>query len=97
MKIQAIIKPVERISLQVLTGYQRHVSPLKGYRCASGQLHGDTTCSRFAVDTIQQVGILAATPKILAQLQRCQQAGQALRQQVQPQAAVFCCILPIPL
>ena len=88
---------INRIMIQALTAYQQHVSPIKGFCCASGALHGDTTCSRHALDAIKHNGLIKALPKIATQLKRCQHAAQHLKGQPMPQAAVFCCVLPIPL
>ena len=88
---------VDHFSVRVIQRYQQHLSPIKGFCCASGALHGDTTCSRHALDAIKQNGLIKALPKISAQLKRCQQAAQKLKGQPMPQAAVFCCVLPIPL
>lgn len=88
---------INTITIQALTAYQHHLSPIKGFCCASGALHGDTTCSRHALDAIKQLGLIKALPQIATQLKRCQQAAQQLKGQPMPQAAVFCCVLPIPL
>ena len=34
-----------RVVDAAIAGYQRHLSPRKGYRCAYGEVHGDQTCS----------------------------------------------------
>lgn len=42
-----------------ITGYQRYVSPYKGFRCAHRALHGGESCSAYGKRAIQEVGVRA--------------------------------------
>lgn len=85
-------------ALQLVKGYQRHLSPIKGFKCASGHLYGDTTCSAAIKAIIQRDGVIQGFPAMQNQLKRCHHAARLLAANpAQQQAGVFCCILPIPL
>ena len=92
-----------RTLLTTINGYQRHLSPIKGFKCAAGQLYGDSTCSAAVKQIVQTQGFIDGLPAIQQQIKRCHQAARQLKsnpvlsQQAQPQVGAFCCILPIPL
>jgi putative component of membrane protein insertase Oxa1/YidC/SpoIIIJ protein YidD len=59
-------------------GYQRHLSPWKGFRCAYRVRHGRPSCSEFAKRVALRRG-LAAVPELLRErFQRCAAAAKAL-------------------
>lgn len=93
-----ILKISNYTALQLIEGYQRHLSPIKGFKCAAGQLYGDTTCSAAIKSIIKSQGIVQGVPAIQLQLRRCQTAAHHFSANPgQQQAGVFCCVLPIPL
>lgn len=89
--------------LNTINGYQRHLSPIKGFKCAAGQLYGDSTCSAVLKQIVQTEGFINGLPAIQQQIKRCHQAARQLKTNPvsssleQPQVGAFCCILPIPL
>jgi putative component of membrane protein insertase Oxa1/YidC/SpoIIIJ protein YidD len=92
----------DQTALGVLEQYQRRVSPYKGFCCPAGRVYGDSTCSAVLKRIVREQGVLAGLPQIHAQLLRCREAAQQLSllpspAWPHPQAAVFCCVLPIPL
>lgn len=94
----SIIKAGNYTVLQVIEGYQRYLSPIKGFKCAAGHVYGDTTCSGAIKAIVKSQGIVQGLPAIQNQLKRCQAAARQLAANPgQPQAGVFCCVLPIPL
>lgn len=40
------------LAIAAINGYQRWISPHKGFRCAHRVLHGGTSCSQFVKETI---------------------------------------------
>lgn len=96
MKIQALTQ-IDRIAVQGVRFYQRHLSARKGFNCPSGRLYGDTTCSAAVRDILLERGAVAGAPLIAAQLKRCQEAAKQLRLAGEPRAQFFCCVLPIPV
>lgn len=94
----SIIKASNYTALQLIKGYQRYLSPIKGFKCASGHLYGDTTCSAAIKAIVKNQGIVQGFPAIQNQLKRCHSAARQLAANPgQQQAGVFCCVLPIPL
>jgi uncharacterized protein len=69
-----------RLSLAAIGGYQRHLSPRKGYACAYRIAHGGTGCSGFAKQAIHDAGLVAALPLIRARFAACRDAAKELRE-----------------
>ncbi|XID75851.1 membrane protein insertion efficiency factor YidD [Alkanindiges sp. WGS2144] len=88
---------IDLMAQKLIEGYQRHISPIKGFKCAAGQLYGDATCSAAIKLIVQTQGVAEGLPAIAQQLRHCQQAARQLKETGQAQAGVFCCVLPIPL
>lgn len=87
-----------QVTLQLISGYQRHLSPIKGFKCAAGQVYGNSTCSAVIKTIVQRQGLVAGFPAIQQQLKHCHAAAKLVKANPdQFQAGVFCCVLPIPL
>ncbi len=69
---------LSQLSLLAIRGYQRHLSPRKGYACAYRMAHGGTGCSGFAKAAIAESGLIAALPLIRARFQACRTAALSL-------------------
>lgn len=88
----------DQTTLRLISGYQRYLSPIKGFKCAAGQVYGDSTCSAVIKAIVQNQGLVAGFPAIQHQLKQCHAAAKyAKAHPGQFQAGAFCCILPIPL
>ncbi len=70
---------MSRMALGAIWGYQRWLSPRKGYRCAYGALHGGTGCSGFAKAVIQREGLWRAVPLVRARFADCAAAAVTLQ------------------
>lgn len=70
---------VSQIALGAIWGYQRWISPRKGWRCAHSVLHGGTGCSGHAKYAIRDHGLWAALPLIRKRLRDCRAASFTLR------------------
>jgi putative component of membrane protein insertase Oxa1/YidC/SpoIIIJ protein YidD len=70
---------VSKLALGAIWGYQRYVSPWKGFRCAHSVLHGGTGCSGFARSAIQDHGFWGAIPHIRGRFRDCKAASETLR------------------
>ena len=97
---------LQRLSLLAIRGYQRHLSPRKGYACAYRLAHGGTGCSGFAKQAIAESGVFAALPAIRARFRACRRAALALASDSDPKRRrrreafdpVACdCCLPVNL
>jgi putative component of membrane protein insertase Oxa1/YidC/SpoIIIJ protein YidD len=87
-----------RSALQLIERYQRHISPIKGFKCPSGQLYGKTTCSAAVKNIVKNKGIIKGIPAIYQQFSSCKKAAQQLSlDPTQPMSVVCCCVLPVPL
>ncbi|MEJ6395466.1 membrane protein insertion efficiency factor YidD [Gymnodinialimonas sp. 2305UL16-5] len=70
---------VSQLALGAIWGYQRYLSPRKGFRCAHSVLHGGTGCSGFTKHAIRDHGFWASIPLIRARFADCRDASQTLR------------------
>ena len=82
-------------ALLAIGGYQRWVSPYKGYRCAHGALYG-TSCSEFGEQAIQDYGLIGGLILLRQQFRDCSDAAARIRSRpyrasgIQPQGADVC-------
>jgi putative component of membrane protein insertase Oxa1/YidC/SpoIIIJ protein YidD len=74
---------LSRLALAAIKGYQRHLSPYKGYACAYRVAHGGTGCSGFAKTAIADLGLFRAIPAIRLRFAACRDAAEELREQKQ--------------
>lgn len=72
------------LAAAVIRGYQRWISPYKGFRCAHRQLHRGLSCSEFALQAVLERGVLEALPDIRNQFRECGAAARMLREQRRP-------------
>lgn len=77
--------PMRRAVALGIVLYQRHLSPLKGYTCAHGHLHGRGSCSGFARRVVLRRGVLRLVPLLRLRFIACRRAFIVLST-VQPPA-----------
>jgi putative component of membrane protein insertase Oxa1/YidC/SpoIIIJ protein YidD len=65
-------------ALLAIDGYQRFVSPYKGYSCAHGVFHGGLSCSEYGKQVIDQEGVLAGLVLLQQRFRDCSRASQML-------------------
>jgi len=70
-----------RASLFAIYGYQRFLSPRKGFACAYRVQNGGTGCSGYAKHAIRDHRLLRAIPLIRARFSACKAAALALSEQ----------------
>jgi putative component of membrane protein insertase Oxa1/YidC/SpoIIIJ protein YidD len=70
-----------------IAGYQRYLSPYKGFRCAHCVLHGGLSCSEAVKRLIRLHGVFSAWPHVRERFAQCRAAAQTLR--AQPMVAPF--------
>ncbi|MBT3043416.1 MAG: membrane protein insertion efficiency factor YidD [Candidatus Thiodiazotropha sp. (ex Codakia orbicularis)] len=58
--------------------YRSNISPIKGYRCAHNTLHGNGSCSDWALSVTQEKGVLVMLLNLFARLYECNSASIAL-------------------
>ena len=72
---------LDRLALSAISGYQRHLSPRKGFGCAYRISHGGTGCSGYAKAAIADFGLLRAIPMIRTRFADCRDAAEELREE----------------
>ena len=69
-----------------ISGYQRYVSPYKGFRCAHCVLHKGRSCSEAVKRLIRKHGLIAAIPHVRGRFAECRAAMATLQVYAQAQA-----------
>jgi len=62
-----------------ITGYQRYLSPYKGFCCAHRVRHGGVSCSEFVRQALLSDGLWRAWPAIRLRFAECKTSALALR------------------
>jgi putative component of membrane protein insertase Oxa1/YidC/SpoIIIJ protein YidD len=61
-------------ALHLIDGYQRWISPHKGYQCAFKQYHGGLSCSEYGEKVIAENGVFTGLLFLNARFDECSQA-----------------------
>lgn len=72
------VGPLAALALLAIRGYQRWLSPLKGFRCAHAVLHGGPGCSGYVASAIRARGLWGAAGAIRQRFQECRAAYAVL-------------------
>ncbi|MBK1988128.1 membrane protein insertion efficiency factor YidD [Sphaerospermopsis aphanizomenoides BCCUSP55] len=83
MQISLLDSLSRKISVTAIAGYQRHISPHKGFQCAHRVLYGGDSCSQFIKRTIAQEGLKVAFTQSRRRFQACKQANLILKSQAE--------------
>jgi putative component of membrane protein insertase Oxa1/YidC/SpoIIIJ protein YidD len=73
-----VTAPLSPLACWLITGYQRHVSPRKGFRCAYRVLRGRDSCSQFAKRAIDRHGVVTGVRLLNRRFERCRWASHVL-------------------
>ena len=68
-----------RLAVAAINGYQRSISPHKGFRCAHRVLHGEESCSQYVKRIVDQEGLGRALQLAPARFTACRAASRVLR------------------
>lgn len=63
----------------LITGYQKHLSPYKGFSCAHRVLYGGDSCSQFTKRAVLERGITAGLMIARDRFQACKAANKILK------------------
>ena len=85
-----------RAADRAIAGYQRHLSPRKGYTCAHLVAHGGRSCSAAVRDIVARRGLLRGAAPTIARFYACYQAAALLRL-MPARVEGVCCCGPIPI
>jgi putative component of membrane protein insertase Oxa1/YidC/SpoIIIJ protein YidD len=81
MQISLLDSLTRRVSVVAIVGYQKYISPHKGFACAHRILYGGESCSQYIKQAIAQEGLRAGLAKSRTRFQACKQANLILRSQ----------------
>ncbi|PSB02408.1 membrane protein insertion efficiency factor YidD [Merismopedia glauca] len=73
---------MRQMALASISGYQRYLSPHKGFKCAHRVLNGGKSCSEYVKQVITQEGLIAAIPASRQRFAACHAANQILQARV---------------
>jgi putative component of membrane protein insertase Oxa1/YidC/SpoIIIJ protein YidD len=68
-----------KLSVVIINGYQKYISPHKGFACPHRVLYGTESCSQYIKRVIDQEGLKAALKKSRLRFHLCKKANQILR------------------
>lgn len=85
MVITTVDSLTRRSAAALIGGYQKHISPKKGFSCAYRVLHKSQSCSEFIKRTILERGLIEAIPAAQHRLQACKAANQVLKSKMETQ------------
>ena len=69
----------QHIAIALIGGYQKHISPRKGFSCAHRLLHGGESCSQYIKRLIAREGLFAAHRASRERFRTCREANQILQ------------------
>ncbi|MBD2168318.1 membrane protein insertion efficiency factor YidD [Calothrix membranacea FACHB-236] len=72
-----------KLSVVAITGYQKHISPRKGFVCAHRVLYGGESCSQYIKRVIAEDGFRVLPAKSRQRFQACKEANRILRSQAE--------------
>ena len=67
---------IQQFAIASIIGYQRYLSPLKGFCCAYRHETGKNSCSAYALRVVRRKGALALFTALPRQFARCREAYQ---------------------
>lgn len=76
-----------QVAIWSINGYQRYISPYKGFRCAYAQVYGGRSCSVYGKAVIQQYGLRQGLKLLNHRFQVCREAMLILKIQAEQHSA----------
>ncbi len=73
------VGPLSALALLAIRGYQRWLSPLKGFRRAHSVLHCGRGCSSYAMQEIRTSGLIGALGAVRQRFRDCRAALEVLK------------------
>jgi putative component of membrane protein insertase Oxa1/YidC/SpoIIIJ protein YidD len=77
----ATLKPgiIDALAIAAITGYQRYLSPHKGFRCAHRVLHQGESCSQYVKREVQEEGLRLALRRSRLRFAECKEASWVIK------------------
>lgn len=73
---------IRSVAIEIIGGYQRHISPRKGYSCAHRIVHGGDSCSQYVKKTLAEKNLFDATLLARQRFRACSIAYLSSKDQV---------------
>ena len=67
------------LAVTAISGYQKFISPHKGFSCAHRVLYGCESCSQYFKQVIAEEGIVTAIANAKGRFQECREANEILK------------------
>ena len=67
------------MAIASIDGYQKYISPRKGFSCAHRHLYGGESCSQYIKQLVAEEGLFAAVRASRQRFAACREANQTLR------------------
>ncbi|BAY07054.1 membrane protein insertion efficiency factor YidD [Calothrix sp. NIES-2098] len=83
MEISLFDSLTRRVGVVAVTGYQKYISPHKGFVCAHRVLYGGESCSQHIKRLIAEDGFQGLLATSRKRFQACKQANRILRSQLE--------------
>ena len=71
-------RAADAVALACIRGYQKYLSPRKGFSCPHRLVHGGASCSEFIRLAVASHGLRHSLPLARERFGRCHEAGQVL-------------------
>lgn len=86
------------LAVTAISGYQKFISPHKGFSCAHRVLYGCESCSQYFKQVIAEEGLLTAIANAKGRFQECREANEILkkrREKCQARRQYYASRLPV--
>ena len=81
LSISNILDGVMRgLAVTAISGYQKFISPRKGFSCAHRVLYGCESCSQYFKQVVAEEGIATAIANARGRFQECREANEILKE-----------------
>ena len=74
---------IRQMACTSISGYQKFISPRKGFSCAYRLLYGGPSCSQYVKNAIAQKGLAEAIKASRQRFRACRAANQILRARIE--------------
>ncbi|MCU0541563.1 MAG: membrane protein insertion efficiency factor YidD [Oscillatoriaceae cyanobacterium Prado104] len=79
MQTSSFDAAIRQLAIASISGYQKHISPKKGFCCAHRVLYGGESCSQYVKGAIAKFGLFEVLKASRRRFAACKQANQILK------------------
>ncbi|BBM86216.1 membrane protein insertion efficiency factor YidD [Candidatus Uabimicrobium amorphum] len=70
---------MKTLAVGAINGYQKYISPYKGFCCAHRVYHGEDSCSQYAKKAVAEHGLWKAISKVRKRFAECREANRLIK------------------